>query len=84
MEQEGGFRVPGQFVWFQRLPEILYLLRLGHGPGNYLFRMPGDAKNAVRLAVEQEMEAVMVVDAGLPYIRDFAILLGSERGMLEV
>ena len=31
-----------------------------------------------------EIEAVLVVDAGLPYIRGFVVLLGPERGMLEV
>ena len=46
--------------------------------------MPGDAKNLIRIAVDLEIEAVMIVDAGLPYIRGFVILLGPERGMLEV
>ena len=34
--------------------------------------------------LDLEIEAVMVVDAGLPYIRGFVILLGPERAMLEV
>ena len=46
--------------------------------------MPGDAKNPISIAVDLEIEAVMVVDAGLPYILGFVILLGPERGVLEV
>ena len=49
-----------------------------------LFWMPGDAKNPISIAVDLEIEAVMVVDAGLPYILGFVILLGPERGVLEV
>ena len=33
--------------------------------------MPGDAQNPIGIAVDLEIEAIMVVDAGLPYIRGF-------------
>ncbi len=46
--------------------------------------MPGDAQNPIGGAMDLEVEAVMVVDAGLSYIRGFVVLLGPERGMLEV
>ena len=46
--------------------------------------MPGYAQNPIRVAVDLKIEAVPVVDAGLPYIRGFVVFLGPERGMLEV
>ena len=54
------------------------------GRSGELFGMPGDAQNPIGIAVDLEIEAIMVVDAGLPYIRGFVVLLGPERGMLEV
>ncbi|MDE0434879.1 MAG: hypothetical protein OXH92_12830 [Bryobacterales bacterium] len=46
--------------------------------------MPGYAQNPLGVAVDLKIEAVLVVDAGLLYIRGFVVLLGPERGILEV
>lgn len=46
--------------------------------------MPGDAQNPIRVAVDLKVEAVLMVDAGLPYLRGFGVFLGSQRRELEV
>ena len=46
--------------------------------------MSNYAQNSICIAVDLEIEAVMVIDASLPYIRSLIVFLGSERGMLEV
>lgn len=44
--------------------------------------MPGDAQNPIRVAVDLKVEAVLMVDAGLPYLLGFVVFLGSQRWVL--
>ena len=67
-----------------RVQKLHFLVIANSERSGELLGMPGDAKNPIRIAVDLEIEAAIVVDAGLPYIRGFVVLLGPERGMLEV